>query len=85
MLVKLRCSKYIPNIYDKMIDEFGDDVLFDDINDDWFEVITRGSATGIQYIAQKYIDAAFVTFPQNIRNSLQNVLSKSLEWYQIIE
>ena len=85
VLVKLRCSKYIPNIYDKMIDEFGDDVLFDDINDDWFEVVTRGSATGIQYIAQKYIDAAFVTFPQNIRNSLQNVLSKSLEWYQIIE
>ena len=84
VLVKLRCSKYIPNIYDKMIDEFGDDVLFDDINDDWFEVVTRGSATGIQYIAQKYIDAAFVTFPQTIRNSLENVLSKSLECYQII-
>ena len=25
VLVKLRCSKHIPNIYDKMIDEFGDD------------------------------------------------------------
>ena len=63
VLVKLSCSKHIPNIYDKMIDEFGDDVLFDDINDDWFEVVTRGSATGIQYIAQKYIDAVYVLYP----------------------
>ena len=83
VLVKFRCSKHVPNIYDKMIDEFDDDVQFEDIDDDWFEIITRGTVKGIQYIAQKYIDVAFVTFPQSIRNSLESVLSKSLELYQI--
>lgn len=82
VLVKLRCSKHIPNIYDKMIDEFGDDVLSDDINDDWFEVVTRGSATGIQYIAQKYIDAVYVLYPLNTRTLLIETLSKSLNWHQ---
>ena len=81
VLVKLRCSKYIPNIYDKMIDEFGDDVQFEDIDDDWFEVVTRGSVTGIQYIAQKYIDAAHVLFPNELRLSIKDQIIHALDWY----
>jgi hypothetical protein len=68
----------VETLLESIVDDIYAQFFFDDNNE-------RGSATGIQYIAQKYIDAAFVTFPQNIRNSLQNVLSKSLEWYQIIE
>ena len=65
-----------------MIDEFGDDVLFEDIDDDWFEIITRGTVNGIQYIAQKYIDAVYVLYPLNIRTLLIETLSKSLDWHQ---
>lgn len=82
VLVKLRCSKHVLNIYDKMIDEFGDDVQFEDIDDDWFEIITRGTVKGIQYIAQKYIDAVNVLYPLNIRTLLIETLSKSLDWHQ---
>ena len=81
VLVKLRCNKHIPNIYDKMINEFGDDVLFYDINDDWFEVVTRGSATGIQYIAQKYIDAIYVVFPADLSTTLTAQMKQTLNWY----
>ena len=81
VLVKLRCNKHIPNIYDKMIDEFSDDVLFEDIDDDWFEIITRGTANGIQYIAQKYIDAAYVLFPNELRLSIKDQITRTLDWY----
>ena len=81
VLVKLRCNKHIPNIYDKMINEFGDDVLFYDINDDWFEVVTRGSVTGIQYIAQKYIDAIYVVFPADLSTTLTAQMKQTLNWY----
>lgn len=81
VLVRLRCSKHIPNIYDKMIDEFGDDVHFEEINNDWFEVVTRGSVTGIQYIAQKYIDAGYVLFPNELRSSIKDQILRTLNWY----
>ena len=85
VLVKLRCNKHIANIYDKMIDEFGDDILFEDIDDDWFEITTRGTINGIQYITQKYIDVVYISYPLNIRTSLIETLSKSLNWHRNIE
>ena len=85
VLVKLRCSKHVPYIYDKMIDEFGDDILFEDIDDDWFEITTRGTINGIQYITQKYIDVVYISYPLNIRTSLIETLSKSLNWHRNIE
>ena len=64
-----------------MIDEFSDVVLFEDIDDDWFEIITRGTVNGIQYIAQKYIDAAYVLFPNELRQSIKDQITRTLDWY----
>ena len=81
VLVRIRCSKHISNIYDKMIDEFGEDVIFEDIDENWFDIITRGTQTGITFFAQKYIDAAYVLFPNELRLSIKDQITRTLDWY----
>ena len=65
----------VETLLESIVDDIYAQFFFDDNNE-------RGSATGIQYIAQKYIDAVYVLYPLNIRTLLIETLSKSLNWHQ---
>ena len=81
VLTRIRCSKHIPNVYDKMLDEFGADVTFEDYDNDWFDIVTRVVPDGMRILAQKYIDAFYVVSPDYLREEVKKNISISLQWY----
>ena len=77
----LRCSKHIPNIYDKMVDEFETDFRFEDVDDNWFDIYVKAVPAGMIILAQKYIDCFFVVSPPKITSEIQQRLSQASIWY----
>lgn len=77
----LRCSKHIPNIYDKMIDEFEVDFRFEDVDDNWFDIYVKATPSGMIILAQKYIDCFFVISPPQVALEIKRRLSQASNWY----
>ena len=76
------CNRHIPNIYDKMIDELGEDAHWTVINDDWIEIRTYTTESGAIHFAMAYIDAVKIIEPCSVRNQLSKYLKKNLSWYE---
>ncbi|MCH3961657.1 MAG: WYL domain-containing protein [Solobacterium sp.] len=52
---RVRC-KDSPYIYDKIVDELGDKVPYIRVNDEWFDIVFKGTVLGVTILVSKYMD-----------------------------
>ena len=81
ILFQLRCDKNVPNIYDKMIDEFGNDVRFEDVDSNCFDVYVHAVPAGMLILAQKYIDCFQIMSPIEYQYEMKVRISLASQLY----
>jgi len=80
----LRC-KNLPNVnvMDKVIDEFGKNVVVAERTDAYFDIWVKATEDGILRIVQKYSELFFVVSPDTLRQKMISIIRENVKFYAL--
>ena len=77
--ITLKCSI---TILDDIIERFGNDVIIQPYDDDYFLAVVNASRQGLIYFCLQYTRYCTITAPQDLKDELYDILQHALEHYQ---
>ena len=75
----IKCEK---RILDSMVDIFGTDIILFTPDPEHYEFSVTVNRNGILFLGQQFLDAIEITYPEDIRNELQNRLKNACYAYE---
>ena len=74
----IKCKK---RVLDSMIDIFGTDLILFTPDSDHYEFTIEVNRNGILFLAQQYLDAIEITYPEDVRSEIKHRLKAALDAY----
>ena len=74
----IKCKKHV---LDSMVDIFGTDFILFTPDPEHYEFTVEVNRNGILCLAQQYLDAIEITYPEDVRKEMKSRLETALEVY----